>query len=132
MQRYAMCLAVVGLCLSGAAVALAEEKPNPAGTWKWSTTFNDRTRETTLKLKLEGDKLTGTISGRRDSENAIEEASYKDGEVAFTVTREREGQKFTMKYKAKVEGDVLKGKVESPGRDGETRSRDFEAKRAKE
>jgi len=132
MQRSAIWLALAGLILVAPAAVMAEEKANPTGTWKWSTTFNDQTRETTLKLKLDGDKLTGTISGRNNSENAIEEASFKDGEVAFSISRERDGQKFTMKYKAKVEGDTLKGKIESPGRDGQTRTRDFEAKRAKE
>src|SRR5262245_42020489 len=67
----------------------AEDKPNPTGTWKWSVTFNDQSREMTLKLKLEGDKLTGTMPGRNNQETAIEDATFKDGEVAFSVTRER-------------------------------------------
>lgn len=108
----------------------AEDKATPAGTWKWSTTRNNQTRETTLKLKLDGDKLTGTISGRNNTENPIEEASFKDNEVSFSVTRENNGQKFTMKYKGKLDGDTLKGKIEFE-RDGNAQSRDWEAKREK-
>lgn len=93
-------------------------------------TFNDQTRELTLKLKLEGDKLTGAMLGRDNQETPIEDASFKDGEVAFAVTRERNGQKFTIKYKGKVEGDTIKGKSEFD-RNGEKQSRDWEAKREK-
>ena len=108
----------------------AAEKPDPTGTWKWSVTFNDMKRDFTLKLKLDGDKLTGAMLGRNNQETAIEEASFKDGEVAFSVTRERNGQKFTTKYKGKVDGDTIKGKSEGM-RDGQTQSRDWEAKREK-
>ena len=115
--------------LSAAPVA-AQDKPDPTGTWKWSVTFNNQTRESTLKLKMEGDKLTGVMLGRDNAETKIEEASFKDGEVAFSVTRERNGQKFTSKYKGKLEGDTIKGKIEMT-RDGQPQSRDWEAKREK-
>ena len=52
------------------------------------------------------------------------------GEVSFTVTRERNGQKITSKYKGKLDGDKIKGKVTTE-RDGQERSVDFEAKREK-
>lgn len=108
----------------------ADEKADPTGAWKWSVTFGDQTREFTLKLKLEGDKLTGAMLGRDNQETPIADASFKDGEVAFTVTRERNGQKFTIKYKGKLEGDTIKGKSEFE-RNGEKQSRDWEAKREK-
>lgn len=108
----------------------AADKPDPTGTWKWSFTVNDMKRDVTLKLKLDGDKLTGAMLGRNNQETAIEEASFKDGEVAFSVTRERNGQKSTTKYKGKLDGDTIKGKSEGM-RDGQTQSRDWEAKREK-
>jgi hypothetical protein len=123
----AAALAIVATCLSG--VSLAEDV-NPTGTWKWSFTRGDQTREVTLKLKLEGDKLTGTMTGRNNEEAPIENATYKDGEVAFTVTREFNGNKFTVKYKGKVSADAIKGKSEFE-RDGQTVERDWEAKREK-
>jgi hypothetical protein len=124
--------AVIGLIVCAACVGAVQagEKPNPTGTWKWSVTFGDQTREVTLKLKLDGDKLTGAMLGRNNQETPIEDAKYKDGEVSFKVTRERNGQKFTTKYSGKISGDTFKGKSESE-RDGQTQSRDFEAKRAK-
>ena len=111
--------------------ARAEDKPNPTGTWKWTVNFGGQDREMTLKLKLDGDKLTGSMPGRDGQETAIEEGKYKDGEVSFQVTRERMGNKFTIKYTGKVSGDTIKGKTEFE-RDGQPQSRDWEAKRAKD
>jgi hypothetical protein len=92
--------------------------------------MGDQKREVTLKLKLEGEKLSGTVVGTDGKEGPIEDATFKDDEVAFKVTRERDGTKFTIKFKGKVSGDTLKGKSEM-NRNGETQSRDWEAKRDK-
>jgi hypothetical protein len=106
----------------------ADKKNDPTGTWKWSFTGqNGQTRESTLKLKLDGDKLTGSITGR-GGETAIEEAKIKDDTITFQVTREFNGNKFTQKYNGKISGDSIKGKIESE-RDGQAQSRDWEAKR---
>lgn len=107
-----------------------DKKADPTGTWKWSTTFNNNTVERTLKLKLDGDKLTGGIVGRDNKETAIDDGKFKDGEVSFSHTTERNGQKRTSKYKGKVDGDSIKGTIETE-RDGKTQSRDWEAKREK-
>ena len=109
----------------------AEDTPNPTGTWKWSVKMGDQTREFSLKLKLDGDKLTGSMPGRDGKETPIADGKYKDGELSFSITREREGRKMTSKYAGKITGDTLKGKVEFT-REGQTQSRDWEAKRAKD
>jgi hypothetical protein len=131
MKRLAA-VAVV-LAVSGLAVA-ADDKANPTGTWKWTVMGGGggQAREVTLKLKMEGDKLTGAMVGRNNMETAIEEATFKGGEISFKVTRERQGQKFTTKYSGKLTGDTIKGKMEMPGREGgQGRTVDWEAKRAK-
>jgi hypothetical protein len=114
-----------------AGTAAAKDQPNPTGTWKWTINAGGQSREATLKLNLDGGKLTGAVLGRDGKEIAIQDANYKDGEVSFSVTRERNGQKVQTKYQGKVEGDTIKGKIEFE-RDGQTQSRDWEAKRAKE
>jgi hypothetical protein len=122
------CLAAVGvlsLVLVDAATAA-----DPTGTWKWSVTRNDQTFEQTLKLKLEGDKLTGALVGRNNNETAIADATFKDDAVSFTVTREFNGQKRTTKYTGKLEGDTITGKTETE-RDGQKQERDWKATRAK-
>lgn len=132
MKRLLSVAAVVALSLV-AGIARAEDKPTPAGTWKWSFTNpqNNQARETVLKLKFEDEKLSGHIVGRNNTEIAIEEATFKDNEVAFSVTRERNGQKSTTKYKGKLDGDTIKGTSERTN-DGKTQSREWEAKRDKE
>ena len=103
---------------------------DPTGTWKWTATFNNQSREVTLKLKLEGDKLTGTMPGRNNTETAIENGKFENGKISFTVTRERNGQKSTSSYMGELKDDTIKGKIESE-RNGEKQSRDWEAKREK-
>ncbi|HEV2949609.1 MAG TPA: hypothetical protein VGX70_19685 [Gemmataceae bacterium] len=129
MRRLFVTALVVTLAGSFGA-ARADDKANPTGTWKWTVTRNNQEREMTLKLKLDGDKLTGAMVGQDNQETPIEDGQFKDGEVSFKVTRERQGNKFTMKYSGKVSGDNIKGKTEFD-RNGETQSRDWEAKRAK-
>src|SRR6516164_5390626 len=110
-------LAAVVCVLAVAGMARAEDKPNPTGTWKYTADVNGQSIDVTIKLKLEGDKLTGTVSVR-DTESKIEDAKYKDGEVSFKVNREMNGTKFTIKYTGKIKGDTFKGKREID-RDGQ-------------
>lgn len=129
MRQLAIAGLVAGLVgLVGAAVA-ADDKADPTGTWKWTTKFGKQERETTLKLKKQGDKLTGTISGGK-METKITDGKFKNGEVSFTVTREFKDQKFVTKYDGKLTGDTIKGTVKGSfgGKDFE---REWEAKRAK-
>jgi len=121
-------LAAVVALTAGISAQAQDKKADPTGTWKWSFTGqNGQTRETTMKLKLDGDKLTGTISGR-GGDTAIEDAKLTGDEVSFKVTREFNGNKVTTKYNGKLSGDSIKGKTETE-RDGQPRSRDWEAKR---
>jgi len=125
MVTAALVVAITGL----AGVARAEDKNSPTGTWTWTVERNNQKVDQTLKLKLDGDTLTGAMV-RNDQETKIEDAKYKDGEFSFTVTRERNGQKFTTKYKGKVSEDTIKGKTERKV-NGETQSTNWEAKRSK-
>ena len=130
MKRLVVAMAFLAFFALGA-TARAEDKPNPTGTWKWTVDFGGQSREMTLKLKMDGDKLTGTMVGRDGEETKIEDAKYKDGDVSFKVTRKRDDQTFVIKYSGKVTGDTFKGKMEV-NFGGEDRSFDFEAKRSKD
>lgn len=120
-------MTVLALSLSA---GLSAQAADATGTWTWSSQFRDQTVETTLNLKQDGDKLTGTISGRGDQTTPIEEGKVEGDEISFQVTRERGDNRFVTKYKGKVEGDTLKGEIETQFGD-QTRTREFEAKRAK-
>lgn len=118
----------VGLFLGAwASAAPSAAEADPTGTWKWTTEFRDQKRETTLKLKLEDGALTGTISGRNNSESAIEEGKFEDGNVSFQLTRTRGDRKFVIKYNGKVGEKEIVGKIAF----GE-RERDWKAERVEE
>lgn len=123
---------LIGVTLTSSRNAVAEDKDkiDPTGTWKWEVTFNDQKREQTLKLKLDGDKLTGVMIGRDNAETAIEDAKLVKEEISFKYVRERNGQKTTSVYKGKIAGDKIKGKIEGE-RNGEKTERDWEAARSK-
>ena len=110
-----------------------DAKAKVDGTWKWSfTTQQGETRETTAKLKQEGEKVTGTISGRQGNDTEIKDGKIdKDGKLTFSVVREFNGNQMTSKYEGKVEGDTIKGKVVTTRGDGQSRDREWEAKREK-
>lgn len=126
-------IALVALLAIGFAPATMAAD-SATGTWKWKSQGRNGAegREMTLKLNQDGDKVTGTITGFGNDEVKISDGKVKDGEIMFTVTRKgRNDREMTTKYNVKVEGDTLKGKAESE-RNGQARSRDFEAKREKE
>lgn len=128
MRRTAV--AALGLVLA-ALVGLTQAAENPTGTWKWTTNFGGKSREATLKLKLDGDKLSGAyVGGQNNTETPIEDASLKGDEISFKVTREFNGQKRTTKYSGKLAGDTITGKSERE-RDGQTQSSEWVAKRQK-
>jgi hypothetical protein len=110
-------------------VSAARGAEDPNGTWKWTAMFGGNSVEMTLKLKLEGDKLTGATV-REGQETAIGDATFKDNVVSFTTTREVGGQKRVTKYKGTLSGDTIKGKM-ARERDGQTTETDWEAKRQK-
>lgn len=112
------------------AIALADDAKaaNVSGTWTWTMERNGEEIKNTLKIKQEGEKLTGKVEGPRGEAEIADGKVEKDGTIKFKVTREFNGNSFTVNYSGKVEGDTLKLKSEME-RDGEIRARDFEAKR---
>jgi len=134
MPRRCLSLLVI---LAFASIALAsaekiERKPDVNGTWTWSMQRqNGAGRQVTLTIKQDGEKITGTISNNFGGDSDIEEGSFKDGEVTFKTTRTRGGMEIVTTYKGKLQGDTIKGKVETEQR-GQKVPRDWEATRVKE
>jgi hypothetical protein len=130
MKRHVLGFVALAALIGLTATARADDKKaNLTGTWKWTVMMGNNTRDVTLKLKQDGDKLTGAMVGRNNQETPIEDATFKDGEVSFKVTRtNQQGQKISTTYKGKLEGDTIKGKSEREG----GQPRDWEAKRAKD
>ena len=89
---------------------------------------NGQTRETTFNFKVEGSKLTGTVSGRQ-GDNPISDGTIKGDEVSFTVTASFNGNSVKLLYKGKVAGDELKLTRTREG--GDQPAQEFTAKRVK-
>jgi hypothetical protein len=140
---FALALAVTGLVLR---VGAADEKSaiNPTGTWK--VTSSNQTNSPTLKLKLQGDKLTGTMSrqaGYKVEELTLENGKLKGDEISFAtrhfalvyvknVLQPTDTNQVTLStYRGKISGDSIKGKVErdTRGTFANVRTLDWEAKR---
>ena len=125
------------LALTILAIGTAVQAADATGTWGWTRPGRNggADQKMTLKLKVDGEKLTGTLSspGRdgQTTETAIADAKVKGEEISFTVTREFNGNTMVSKYHGKVSADAIKGKIESD-RNGQPQSRDWEAKRATE
>jgi hypothetical protein len=124
----AFVVAVVGVV----GIAQAADKDDPTGTWKWKTKFgkDGKEIERTMKLELKDGKLTGTVSGGgKGGDSKIEDGKFKDGELSFTVTRERGDMKFVSKYSGKLSDDTIKGTITTDF-NGKENKQDWEAKRA--
>jgi len=123
-NRLFLSLAAAGFLLAGAAAQAAD------ATGKWVAQVPGRdgqTRETTINLKAEGEKLTGTVSGRQ-GDTAISEGKIKGDDLSFDVTMSFQGNSVKIEYTGKLVGDEIKFKRH---REGSDQSTEFTAKRTK-
>ncbi len=100
------------------------------GHWKWQITGPNGEIDTILKLALKDGKLGGMYQNQF-GETAIKDVNFKDDVLTFAVDRDFGGNKFTLKFRGKVDGDAIKGEIEVPnfGGDGGTQKMDWNAKR---
>ena len=100
---------------------------DPTGTWTWTTPKGVGT----LKLKLEGEKVTGVMV-RKAGDLQVEYGILKDGAISFRVPGKTPGgQPMVHMYQGKLVGDTIQGSatIVLPDR---SVSGDWEAKRVKE
>lgn len=94
--------------LMTAALAVSAFAADVTGKWKATyATPDGQTRESTMNLKADGAKLTGTMESPRGS------AEIKDGKVdgdniSFSLVRNFNGNEVTINYKGKVSGNEMK------------------------
>ena len=98
-------------------------------TGKWTAQVPSRqgqTREQSFNFKVDGDHLTGTVSGRQ-ADIPIADGKVSGDTISFTVKMEYGGNSVEQKYTGTVAGDEIKFKREG----GQGPAREFTAKRAK-
>ena len=85
------------------------------------------TRETTFNFKVDGEHLTGTMSGRQ-GDVALSDGKIKGDELSFNVAMSFQGNDVKFAYKGKASGDEIQFTRQ---REGSDRSQEFTAKRVK-
>jgi hypothetical protein len=121
---------VVLVALGAVSFAQADKEGDPNGTWKWTESFGGKKAfEMTAKLQREGDRLTGTITGRDGKEASIENGRF----IAKGNTIKFEAKNPPRTYHGKLDGDAIKGFIQT-GILGKTKTNEFrwEAKRVTE
>jgi hypothetical protein len=124
-------IALLSVCFVFAALTLALAA-DPSGKWVAQVPGREgQTNETTITLKAEGDKLTGTISGRQ-GDTAISDGKVSGDKISFNVVREMQGNTIKMVYTGTLSGDEIKFTRTFEGGQGGARPPvEFTAKRAK-
>ena len=144
LRGLALSMALTGSSLVSA-VGAEESTADPTGTWKvtiLSTNTQARPTPQTLKLKLDGGKLTGrltynssaVINGKaRVSEAPITEAKLQGNEISFNFTHAPSvgnGPNANYSYQGKINGDTIKGTFTTEWM-GNSRTRGWQAERVK-
>ena len=126
LRNFTRCALVLGL----AALATSARAADVTGKWTMAYKVQDTERKQPMELKQEGEKLTGTVVGRNDQKTEIKDGTVKGNDVAFSITREVQGQQLKSLYKGKVDGDTMKGTF-SINFGGQERTIDWTATRVK-
>jgi len=98
-------LILVSILFLAAVSALAADL---SGKWKGTLKGGNGDIDTTMDWKVDGEKLTGTVTNMYGEEQ-ITEGVVKGDDVSFVILAG--GGQFKLIYKGKVEGDQVKFKV---------------------
>ena len=123
-------IGLIALVLVVCGLAVASTQADPVGTWKCEYNIGDQKRTSTLMIKKDADKLTGTMSWPDQKDAPLRDVKSKDSELTFSAERVLGDNKLNIEYKFMVNGDVLKGKG-TLDVGGEKRDFDIEGKREK-
>ncbi len=106
------------LALSVAAAAANGAPPaDIVGAWALSyTTMDGVNLESTLTVKMDGDKLAGTISSTRGSV-ALDEIAVNGDDVTFAIVRVGFGDTIRIQYAGKLDGDTMRLKIKVGARE---------------
>lgn len=88
--------------------AMAAPAADITGKWKAEFQTPNGTRESTFDFKVDGEKLTGTVTGARGGANEITEGKISGDDISFVVVRKFQEREMKQQYKGKVSGDQIK------------------------
>lgn len=97
------------LCATVAAAA------DVTGDWRLSFPRNGQTYSSTLTLKMEGDKLSGTLSSPLGTA-PISEGKVSGNDISFMVVRKAQYDEIAVSYTGKIDGETMKLTMQYSGR----------------
>lgn len=110
------------------AATLVAQAADITGKWTAQVPGRDgQTREQSFTFKVEGEKLTGTTTGR-GGDVAITDGTVKGDAIAFTVVMNMGGNDVKLLYKGTVAGEEIKMTRQREG--GDQPPAEFVAKKA--
>jgi hypothetical protein len=116
--------------LAAMAVLLAMTVTAADVSGKWNAQVPGRggqTRDTTFNLKVDGDKLTGAMTGPQ-GDVEIKDGTISGNNISFKVNLEFNGNSIVLLFKGVASGDQIKFTRE---REGAGQTQEFTAKRAR-
>ena len=94
--------------LATLALSVAAFAADATGTWKYSiSTPNGTSRESSMTLKADGSKLTGSMEGRGGPVE-IQDGKVDGDNVSFVVVRNFNGNEVKINYKGVITGNEMK------------------------
>jgi hypothetical protein len=101
--------------LPGVAQDAAKDPVNVAGRWTVSVQGRRGTRTQELTIQQTGSEISGTLVGNRS--NAFQ-GTLEGNKIQFTVNMETRRGSITLTYSGAVQGDSMKGTIETPRGNG--------------
>ena len=108
--------------------ALTAAAADLAGTWKASIETPNGNIESTFEFKVDGAKLTGTVTSQQMGSTPISDGKVDGDNFSFALKREGPNGEFVINYKGTVKGDEAKMQISIAAFD---RTFDVTAKRVK-
>jgi hypothetical protein len=110
-RSFAACMLAL-LVFSCPPVRAADQPANVAGTWHVSVSGAAGSAEQTIVLQQDGNKITGTFKGPRQSGEL--QGTVDGNTISFHVATH-----VPLDYKGTVDGDTMKGTMTGKGKTGD-------------
>ena len=119
---------IVFMCLL-ALTALIAAQSSVNGTWTGEVQGGRGPQQVTLSLKADGNKLSGSLTGGRGGDVAIEEGTISSNTLKFKTKQQGRGGQVTLNWTGTLKGDEIAFSRMAEG--GQGQAQDFVLKRQK-
>jgi hypothetical protein len=100
----------MALVLGVSGFAAAADKADPVGRWNCEYEIAGMKLTATLTIKMDGDKLAGTMSWPDQKDEKLKDVKLKESTLTFSAVRKFMGNEFPLDFTLKIDGDKFKGK----------------------